>query len=38
VEPSPEGGSTFCFTIEGAESEKAGERTRHGLRLSASAS
>jgi signal transduction histidine kinase len=37
VEPSPEGGTTFCFTIEGAESKKTEERAGHGLRLSASA-
>ena len=37
VEPSPGGGSTFCFTIEDAGSKKAEERARHGLRLSASA-
>jgi signal transduction histidine kinase len=37
VEPSPDGGSTFCFTIEGAQAGKAEERARYGLRLSASA-
>jgi signal transduction histidine kinase len=37
VEPSPGGGSTFCFTIEGAESSRAKGDENHELRIRATA-